>query len=167
MAAWLGWTLDVFDFTVFLLVMLPISQEFGPPLTAVPALARRGVDQGNLVLAIVDLLNTNGPGRDTRSTSVDLAEPTSHVAIPQFWRHSQTCNAYIHVAGDRQPVLSHEPPRRPLTAETWCLGIGGQQEFSPACGLLASQNSRALKGVDRLTPAAPDGLPSRPHRAAR
>jgi hypothetical protein len=77
-----------------------------------------------------------------------------------------SCNAYIHVAGDRQRVLSHEPPRRPLTAETWCLGIGGQQEFSPACGLLASQNSRALKGVDRLTPAAPDGLPSRPHRAA-
>jgi SHS family lactate transporter-like MFS transporter len=34
MAAWLGWTLDAFDFTVFLLVMLPISQEFGLPLTA-------------------------------------------------------------------------------------------------------------------------------------
>ena len=35
-----------------------------------------------------------------------------------------SCNAYIHVAGDRQPIISHEPPRRPLTAETWCLGIG-------------------------------------------
>src|SRR5207253_5952081 len=34
-AAWLGWTLDAFDFTVFLLIMLPISQEFGVPLTAV------------------------------------------------------------------------------------------------------------------------------------
>src|ERR1700733_5493861 len=36
-AAWLGWTLDAFDFTVFLLIMLPISQEFHVPLTAVTA----------------------------------------------------------------------------------------------------------------------------------
>src|ERR1700741_2352779 len=36
-AAWLGWTLDAFDFTIFLLIMLPISQEFGVPLTAVAA----------------------------------------------------------------------------------------------------------------------------------
>ena len=34
-AAWLGWTLDAFDFTVFLLIMLPISREFGVPLTNV------------------------------------------------------------------------------------------------------------------------------------
>jgi MFS transporter, SHS family, lactate transporter len=34
-AAWLGWTLDSFDFTIFLLIMLPISKEFGVPLTAV------------------------------------------------------------------------------------------------------------------------------------
>ena len=25
-AAWLGWTLDAFDFTIFLLIMLPIAQ---------------------------------------------------------------------------------------------------------------------------------------------
>ena len=36
-AAWLGWTLDSFDFTIFLLIMVPISQEFGVPLTAVTA----------------------------------------------------------------------------------------------------------------------------------
>src|SRR5215213_8784459 len=36
-AAWLGWTLDSFDFTIFLLIMLPISQEFDVPLTAVTA----------------------------------------------------------------------------------------------------------------------------------
>ena len=36
-AAWLGWTLDSFDFTIFLLIMLPISQEFGVPLTEVTA----------------------------------------------------------------------------------------------------------------------------------
>src|SRR5712691_9948611 len=36
-AAWLGWTLDAFDFTVFLLIMVPISQEFGVPLSAVVA----------------------------------------------------------------------------------------------------------------------------------
>jgi SHS family lactate transporter-like MFS transporter len=36
-AAWLGWTLDAFDFTIFLLIMLPISQEFNVPLTAVAA----------------------------------------------------------------------------------------------------------------------------------
>jgi len=34
-AAWLGWTLDAFDFTVFLLIMVPISQEFNVPLTEV------------------------------------------------------------------------------------------------------------------------------------
>jgi SHS family lactate transporter-like MFS transporter len=34
-AAWLGWTLDAFDFTIFLLIMLPISQSFHVPLTAV------------------------------------------------------------------------------------------------------------------------------------
>src|ERR1700733_12777913 len=34
-AAWLGWTLDAFDFTIFLLIMLPISQEFHVPLTEV------------------------------------------------------------------------------------------------------------------------------------
>jgi len=36
-AAWLGWTLDAFDFTIFLLIMLPISQEFNVPLTEVTA----------------------------------------------------------------------------------------------------------------------------------
>src|SRR5258708_8176107 len=36
-AAWLGWTLDSFDFTIFLLIMLPISQEFNIPLTEVTA----------------------------------------------------------------------------------------------------------------------------------
>src|SRR6202163_4461519 len=34
-AAWLGWTLDAFDFTVFLLIMVPIAKEFDVPLTAV------------------------------------------------------------------------------------------------------------------------------------
>ena len=34
-AAWLGWTLDAFDFTMFLLIMVPISQEFNVPLTEV------------------------------------------------------------------------------------------------------------------------------------
>src|SRR6201986_4475755 len=28
-AAWLGWTLDAFDFTLFLLIMVPIAKEFG------------------------------------------------------------------------------------------------------------------------------------------
>src|SRR5580658_6254382 len=36
-AAWLGWTLDAFDFTVFLLIMVPIANEFHVPLTAVTA----------------------------------------------------------------------------------------------------------------------------------
>src|SRR5579864_5969447 len=35
LAAWLGWTLDAFDFTVFLLIMKPIADEFQVPLTAV------------------------------------------------------------------------------------------------------------------------------------
>jgi len=36
-AAWLGWTLDAFDFTIFLLLMLPISQTFSVPLVDVTA----------------------------------------------------------------------------------------------------------------------------------
>src|ERR1700685_1690762 len=34
-ASWLGWTLDAFDFTMFLLIMVPISKEFNVPLTDV------------------------------------------------------------------------------------------------------------------------------------
>src|SRR3954468_22173309 len=34
-AAWLGWTLDAFDFTIFLLIMVPIAQEFNVPLVEV------------------------------------------------------------------------------------------------------------------------------------
>src|SRR6202165_4182928 len=32
-AAWLGWTLDAFDFTVFLVLIVPIAKEFNEPLT--------------------------------------------------------------------------------------------------------------------------------------
>jgi MFS transporter, SHS family, lactate transporter len=34
-AAWLGWTLDAFDFTVFLVLLVSIAKEFDAPLTAV------------------------------------------------------------------------------------------------------------------------------------
>jgi MFS transporter, SHS family, lactate transporter len=34
-ASWLGWTLDAFDFTVFLLILVPISKTFHVPLTEV------------------------------------------------------------------------------------------------------------------------------------
>src|SRR5437762_2436238 len=34
-AAWLGWTLDAFDFTVFLLIIKPIADEFQVPTTEV------------------------------------------------------------------------------------------------------------------------------------
>ena len=33
-AGWLGWTLDAFDFTIFLLLLIPITTEFHVPLTA-------------------------------------------------------------------------------------------------------------------------------------
>lgn len=36
-AAWLGWTLDAFDFTIFLLIMVPIAKEFNVPLVDVTA----------------------------------------------------------------------------------------------------------------------------------
>ena len=36
-AAWLGWILDAFDFTIFLLVIVPIANEFGVSVTAVTA----------------------------------------------------------------------------------------------------------------------------------
>ncbi|HUH86242.1 MAG TPA: MFS transporter [Stellaceae bacterium] len=34
-AAWLGWTLDAFDFTIFLLLMVPIAKDFNVSLVAV------------------------------------------------------------------------------------------------------------------------------------
>src|SRR4029450_1912627 len=36
-AAWLGWTLDAFGFTIFLLIMGPIAKEFDVSLTTVTA----------------------------------------------------------------------------------------------------------------------------------
>jgi SHS family lactate transporter-like MFS transporter len=36
-AGWLGWMLDAFDFTIFLLIMVPIANEFGVSVTAVAA----------------------------------------------------------------------------------------------------------------------------------
>jgi SHS family lactate transporter-like MFS transporter len=36
-ASWLGWILDSFDFTIFLLIMVPIANEFGVSVTAVAA----------------------------------------------------------------------------------------------------------------------------------
>jgi len=36
-AAWLGWTLDAFDFTIFLLIMVPIAKSFDVPLVEVTA----------------------------------------------------------------------------------------------------------------------------------
>ncbi len=36
-AAWLGWTLDAFDFTIFLMIMVPIAQTFNVPLVEVTA----------------------------------------------------------------------------------------------------------------------------------
>jgi SHS family lactate transporter-like MFS transporter len=37
LAAWLGWTLDAFDFTIFLLLMVPIAETFKVPLVEVTA----------------------------------------------------------------------------------------------------------------------------------
>jgi SHS family lactate transporter-like MFS transporter len=34
-AAWLGWTLDAFDFTIFLLIIVPIAKHFDVPVTEV------------------------------------------------------------------------------------------------------------------------------------
>src|SRR6202162_4464962 len=36
-AAWLGWALDAFDFTIFLLIMVPIAETFHVPLIEVTA----------------------------------------------------------------------------------------------------------------------------------
>jgi len=36
-AAWLGWMLDAFDFTIFLLILVPIAKEFDVSVTAVAA----------------------------------------------------------------------------------------------------------------------------------
>jgi len=36
-AALLGWMLDAFDFTIFLLIMAPIAKDFGVSVTVPPA----------------------------------------------------------------------------------------------------------------------------------
>ena len=36
-AAWLGWTLDAFDFTIFLLIMVAVAKDFDVSVTAVSA----------------------------------------------------------------------------------------------------------------------------------
>src|ERR1700742_2840243 len=36
-AAWMGWTLDAFDFTIFLMIMVPIAASFNVPLIEVTA----------------------------------------------------------------------------------------------------------------------------------
>src|SRR3981081_3534065 len=36
-AAWAGWTLDAFDFTAFLLIIVPIAEEFHVPVPEVAA----------------------------------------------------------------------------------------------------------------------------------
>src|SRR5215216_4902019 len=38
-AAWLGWTLDAFDFTIFFFILKPVAAEFDVPLTAVAFIA--------------------------------------------------------------------------------------------------------------------------------
>lgn len=38
-AAWLGWTLDAFDFTIFFFILKPIAAEFNVPLTEVAFIA--------------------------------------------------------------------------------------------------------------------------------
>jgi hypothetical protein len=61
-AAWMGWTLDAFDFTIFLLIMLPISQEFGVPLVAVTAVFTITLWLGliNVVVALLLSPETKG-----------------------------------------------------------------------------------------------------------
>jgi MFS transporter, SHS family, lactate transporter len=58
-AAWQGWTLDAFDFTIFLLIMVPIAKEFDVPLL----LARFPTCRGGLTMSV-----QRGP---------DVAEPRS------------------------------------------------------------------------------------------
>jgi MFS transporter, SHS family, lactate transporter len=40
-AAWLGWTLDAFDFTIFLLLMVPIAEAFAVCFTPVSGIDSR------------------------------------------------------------------------------------------------------------------------------
>jgi SHS family lactate transporter-like MFS transporter len=45
-AAWLGWTLDAFDFTVFLFLLVPIAKEFNADLTLVVLVGDLGIVAG-------------------------------------------------------------------------------------------------------------------------
>src|SRR6202521_4570928 len=55
-AAWLGWMLDAFDFTIFLLIMTSIAKEFGVSVTAVAA-----VLTFTLWLRLVGAIGSGGP----------------------------------------------------------------------------------------------------------
>ena len=111
-AAWLGWTLDAFDFTIFLLIMVPIANEFNVPLTAVAvglhhhAVAAPGRRDG------VGLAGRSGgpedPADDLHPVVLDLqlhrrllAELRVPVVLPRAARHRHGRRvAGRRVAGD-------------------------------------------------------------------
>jgi hypothetical protein len=53
-AAWLGWTLDAFDFTMFLLIMVPISANPARPQIAQPATLANPLRVSITILPILD-----------------------------------------------------------------------------------------------------------------
>jgi len=67
-AGWLGWTLDAFDFTIFLLLLVPITQEFRVPLTAAKDLHFTPA-QVAFPVAMTSLLRRRGPACSPATTT--------------------------------------------------------------------------------------------------
>jgi SHS family lactate transporter-like MFS transporter len=88
-AAWLGWMLDAFDFTIFLLIMAPIATEFGVSVTAVAAV---------LTLTLwLRLVGAVGAGwladRIGRKTPLMLSILwySAAISLPAFHQASRSC----------------------------------------------------------------------------
>ena len=109
-AAWLGWTLDAFDFTIFLLIMVPIAELFDVPLIEVTA-----VFTITLWLRLVGAVGSGWlgpPSRRAQDAADDLdplvfarplrrplAELRAALPVPRAARYRHGCG----VAGRRRP----------------------------------------------------------------
>ena len=87
-AAWLGWTLDAFDFTIFLLIMVPIAKEFDVSLTAVAVVFT--------ITSWLRLVGATAAGwmadRMGRKTPLKLQSEYQRMEIPVFLQPLHFCS---------------------------------------------------------------------------
>ena len=143
-AAWLGWTLDAFDFTVFLLIMHPIAETFHVSMTSVTfvftitlvdavdrrhhlgldrrsARAQEAADDRNPRLFGVQfhrriLADLPVPVRVPRASLACSWAPNGRPALRSRWRPGRSARAASWPASCRAPGASAFCCRLPVTA---------------------------------------------------